>query len=405
MIDLPRSELKTRVLLYWDVTRKDLLVPFIDLKDKIDFVIIWGEEAYPDNHPFPQIFAHDFSTPYQLLKKINPHKVLFFNLNSFPQIAINLAAKNMGITTYVMHHGIHHSDYIELNNIIKKHGIHKKRKLISNFSTLMFYFSALRIKNLRQIPKYFQYACVRQIKDRLTASQEFQFDSRMPDFYINLSPHNAIIAKRLDGIEDDNKFLYIGHPFFDKIITRLNELKKSVEKENRYFLLIDFPNNENVLTFKYLGAEGKRRFYQRLSALAALSGYRLKIKLHPSGYKSPYNYKDHNIDLIYDTDLAILIHNAETCFSFFSTLLIPIIFSKKHCYIFTVGEELQLQKELSTLGLVSILDIERFNKRDISIKPPKKKESNFQIFVERYLYYTDGKSTCRLKEILQYLPS
>jgi hypothetical protein len=77
--------------------------------------------------------------------------------------------------------------------------------------------------------------------------------------------------------------------------------------------------------------------YQRLSALAKSKGCRLKIKLHPMGFDSPHNYQDDNIDLIREADVAPLIHNAQECFSFVSTLLIPIIYHRKYCYVFSLG--------------------------------------------------------------------
>lgn len=390
------------ILLYWDTSRKDLLEPFIALKNDLNFIIVWAEKPDTAHHPFRQIFFNDYSTPYKLLDEIKPDKILFFNINTFPTVAVNLAAKNLGIPTYVMHHGIHHSDNIEINKQIESQGLHTPRKAISNRSTLKFYLSALRLKNIGQVFPMARYAWLRQKRDRILANERCVFDARLPDYYINLSPHNAIIAKKIDHVSDDSKFIYIGHPFFDKILQELNELKsKQVVSNDRYYLLIDFANRDQNLSFRTMTAEGKRKFYQRLSAFAKANGCRLKIKLHPFGYDSPHNYQDDNIDLIRETNVAELIHGSEKCFSFFSTLIIPIVYHKGLCYIFHIGSDRNLQKELVDLGVAVKLTAENFE-NEMSAAPESVNISNegYKVFIERFLYYTDGKATERLKNIL-----
>jgi len=393
-----------KVLLNWDTTRRDLLEPFIALKDDIDFVIIWGDRQADDkkNHPFAQVYFTDYKTPYQLLKEVKPDKVLLFSINSFTHVALNLAAKNLRIPTYVMHHGVHHADLIEMNKVREKIGLHQKRRLVSSRQSLWFYFSALQLKNIGQLYSYFRFAWIRQKRDRLLAAEKCVFDARLPDHYINLSPHNAVLAKRIDHIESDEKFFYIGHPFFDAILSRLNELNEKDEKTGEdYFLLIDFPNIENHLSFKLMTAEKKLEFYKKLSAIAKAEGCRLKVKLHPFGFNSPYNYQDDNIDLVYEAEMAPLIHYAKKCFSFFSTLLIPIIYHKGSCFIIHIGDDRQLQKDLVELGVAQKLDAFNFRADDIAGNNENAiSEKAYQAFIERYLYYTDGKATERLKNIL-----
>ena len=395
---------KTRILLNWDTSRKDLLEPFISLKDDLEFIIVWGEDRNIDalNHPFTQIYFSDFKTPYKLLKEIRPDKILFFNLSSFPQIALNLAAKNLWIPTYVMHHGIHHSDSLKHSKQTETYELDKKGNLISNISSALFYFSALSIRNLNQLFKYIYFAWLRQRRSVLVAMEKCVFDARVPHHHINLSPHNAIITKIIDHLTDDDKFIYIGHPFFDRILRELNCLREKQGNANeKYFLLIDFPNLHHLLFFKMITPEKKVELYQRLSALAKSKGCRLKIKLHPMGFDSPHNYQDDNIDLIREADVAPLIHNAQECFSFVSTLLIPIIYHRKYCYVFSLGDDSQFQKELIELGVARRLDANAFDGNEILGQQENKiSPSAYKIFVERYLYYSDGHATERLKNIL-----
>lgn len=390
---------KPKVLLYWDANRKDLLEPFLKLKDEIDFVILWGDQPGKDL-PFPQIYIRNYRTPYQLLNEVRPDKILFFNINSYPQIAVSLAASNRKIPRYHMHHGIHHADNLEINLQKEKEGMHVRKRLISNFSSLFFYFSALRLRNLDQVFPMIRFGWVRKKRDRTVAISKSKFKARLPDWYINLSPHNAIITRRLDGLNSDDRFIYIGHPFFDEILTSLNNLKAgSKGKDGKYFLLIDFPNKEDILEFKLMTADGKWAFYRKLSQMAASVGCRLKIKLHPFS-KGEFDYKDDNTDLIREGNVADLIHHAEECFSFFSTLIIPIIYHKGYCYLFSLGKDRNLQKELEELGLAISLNTASFSSKDLVESERVVNDDSYTTFVQRYLYYADGKSTWRLKNIL-----
>ncbi len=394
---------KTRVLLNWDTTRKDLMEPFIALQHELDIIVVWGipTEEEMSSHPFRQVSFTDYSTPYQMLRDTEPDCILFFNINSFPQVALNMAAHNRGIRTYIMHHGIHHADFLEITRTAIKVVGHKSRKLVNSFQTLRFYFSAIRWKNLGELWPMIRFGWQRQRMQRLLAMEKSRFPSRYPDYYINLSPHNAIITKKVDHVEDDARFIYIGHPFFDSILQDLNRLKAEAKPaQERYWLLIDFPNRENVLAYSLMKREGKHAFYQRLSQMAAQAGCRLRIKLHPFGYQSPDNYSDANTDLLFETDMAAEIHYAEKCFSFFSTLLIPVIYHRGYCYLFHIGEDRNLQKELVELGLAVKLETNDFMAEQLPAPKINRTDSAFQTFVERYLYYTDGQSTTRLKNVL-----
>lgn len=392
---------KKRVLLNWDTTRLDLLQPFIELKEDFEFIALWRGKA-PGTaiaHPFKEIYYEDFQTPYEVLRKIKPDKVLFFNINSFPQIALNLAARNKGIPTYTMHHGIYSSDSLEINKRKEEVGLENKGSLWkNNFSSLWFYFSALRPKNINQLLQYLYFPVVRKKRNRVMAMKEMPFEGRMPTKLIQLSPHNATIDKQIHHLSTDERFIYIGHPFFDKILRQLSGTFTD-HSNDKFILLIDFANTENNIAFKTLTREGKHRFYKQLSSFARASGCRLKIKLHPAGFNSPHNYKDENIDLIYDADIVPLIMNAEKCFSFYSTLVIPIIYKKKFCYLFDTGMKIALQDELVELGVAKLLNAKSFDLSDLGVDS-NVPEEGYRVFIERYLYFTDGKSTERLKNIL-----
>lgn len=398
--------LKKNILLNWDSSRADLMEPFIALQDYFNFSVVWYKEPpnHPKKHPFEEYYFGDFKTPYKLLKKIRPDKVIFFGIHSFPQIALNVAAKNRGITTYTMHHGVFSSNLSAITQLRRDMGIVKNKKRFNSITSLYFYFSALRPGNWRELWKYFYFPFLLYKHGSVEAMKKCVFSIRLPDQYIQLSPHNAIIYKEMDSLKNDDKFNYIGHPWFDKFLQDLQAGETGINgaKEPPYWLLIDFPNIEQNIGFKKIGANVKTAFYKQLSAFAKADGCRLRVKLHPAGYNSNYNYQDDNMELLKGTDILRQVLQAKRCFSFYSTLLIPIIYVKHHCIVFDLGLDIGLQRELIELGAATKLDIADFSFGQVTADhSDEKDEKAYCEFIRRYLYNTDGKATERLKEILQ----
>ncbi|MEO7800528.1 MAG: hypothetical protein ABIR81_00935 [Ginsengibacter sp.] len=399
--------MKLKILLNWDTSRKDLFEPFITLKSDFEFVVLYNRSPSnkPSIHPFKEIYFDSFLTPYDVLRLVKPDRIIFFNINSFPQIALNRAAKNIGIQTFLMHHGIHSSDVLRLSQVRADLGLDKKSKHTKSFKTLLFYLLALRFKNYKEFWKYLRFPITMNKNHRTIALHKSSFDAILPTKIIQLSPYNSKYTKSIYGFIDDKIFVYIGHPSFDKIIHRFKELVNSVIKRNNpYFLLIDFPNIENNMGYKIVGFERKLLFYKKLASAAKQHGCRLKIKLHPAGYDSELNYvDDSNIDIITETDIAKLIFEAKVCLSFYSTLLIPIIYQKKFCYVFHFGLQIGLQTDLVELGLVKLLSLDDFTAEDLHSDNYflNYDAQSYKTFIDRYLYFVDGKSTERLKMVLE----
>ena len=394
---------KKNILLNWDASRADLMEPFIALKDDFNFSVIWykAKPEHRKTHPFPEYFFGDFRSPYHLLKKLQPERVVFFGVHSFPQIALNTAAKNKGIPTFTMHHGVFNSNIVSIAKLRREMGIVKKRKPINSLSSLYFYFSALKWSNRVDFWKYFKFPFLLYKYGTEEALKKSVFGARLPDKYIQLSPHNSIFYKELDHLDSNEKFLFIGHPWFDKFLT--SPINGSIKNEPQipYWLLIDFPNIESNIGFKKIGPERKINFYKKLSAIAQKNGCRLKIKLHPAGFESSYNYKNDNIDLVKEADIVSLVQEAKKCLGFYSTLLFPIVYLKKHCIVFDLELDIANQRELVDLGVVTKLDIDHFTE-DQLFPQINSKEYEYAAaeFIRRYLFYTDGKAMERLKNIL-----
>ena len=395
---------KKNILLNWDSSRADLMEPFIALKDEFNFSVIWYKTnpGHKKTHPFPEYYFGDFKTPYGVLKKIKPDQIVFFGIDSFPQIALNTAAKNKGIPTFMMHHGVFNSNIVAITKMRNDMGIIKKRKPISSFSGFYFYISALKLRNRKDFYKYFKFPFLLNKYGSVEAMRKSVFSARLPFKYIQLSPHNSIFYKELNHIDSNENFLYIGHPWFDKFLGYRQNGSLKQARETPYWLLIDFPNIETNIGFKKIGPERKKNFYKRLSSIAQKNGCRLKIKLHPAGFDSPYNFEDENIDLVKEADMVSLIREAEKCMGFYSTLLFPVVYLKKHCIVFDLELNIANQQELVELGVVTKLNIDYFNNEDLFPNIESKAfDKASATFINRYIYNTDGKATDRLKNILR----
>jgi hypothetical protein len=82
-------------------------------------------------------------------------------------------------------------------------------------------------------------------------------------------------------------------------------------------------------------------------------------------------------------------------------LIIPIVYHKGTCYIFHIGNDRNLQKELVDLGVAVKLTVDNFENEVTNLKAAQNEnKEEYKTFIERFLYYTDGKATERLKNVL-----
>jgi hypothetical protein len=62
--------------------------------------------------------------------------------------------------------------------------------------------------------------------------------------------------------------------------------------------------------------------------------------------------------------------------------------------------KIALQDELVKLGVARILKANTFTLDELSAPYAVSSNNGYETFIERYLYYTDGNATSRLKNIL-----
>ena len=148
-----------------------------------------------------------------------------------------------------------------------------------------------------------------------------------------------------------------------------------------------------------ISKEQTNAFYTKLANYASSQSAKLKVKLHPYSYDSTFLQSHPNIEYLKDVDMVELVLKSKGTFGFNSTLTLPAIYFGK-CCLFRIWEQSDYQDEIKRLKIAQVLDYHTFTAESISFDKIKKEPKFIKLFVEKYFYKADGKTTHRLKEIL-----
>jgi hypothetical protein len=392
---------KKRILVNWDYERDDHVEPFHSISNDIDFFFIkkkYSTEISQKLSKFKILFWAEYSSPYQLLDMIKPDKVVFSGLESYYEISLNIACRNLNIKTYFLQHGaaneilsFYKNNWIEkepLKSQIRNESITKK------MHATFFYFKALKFKNVSFFLKFVEYYIRRRFSSNyMSILEKVQFGYRKPNYYIECTYYNASWIKERDKINND-RIIPIGVFSLDKYFSKNHN--EPIIKEN-YFLLIDSPLE--LLPSLNISLTDHKKVYECLNNLAKQNSCKLLIKLHPKSYHLTFPEFDSNIIFIKNQSIEDVLFKVQFTFCFFSTLALAAIYYT-NCYMIKLGDNNSVQKELEKLQVVNIISISdlRTPKTQIILKNVAK--NNLDKFVEQFLYKTDGKATERLKNIL-----
>jgi hypothetical protein len=387
-----------RILFNWYYYRPDLTDPLLTLADEFELVFIY-KYAKPQE---PEILAwrdknvsviywQDYKTPYQLIKEIKPDIIVFHDIEAFNQVALNVAARNKKIPTYVLQHGIR--GVYEVNQALSL--VEKQSISISNtsFWSARFFLSSFHLINICNIGSILKFIINRKNYELTIALTKSHAEWRNADYYIEFSKENTGYHKERDGIAE-NRFLIIGNPQFDTYFKKLNSKKN--EEGERYSLLIDCPFCEAVFqgSERMTPAE-KNDYLKSISGWCRNRGLRLYVKLHPLTFDTDYLFKDDTITYFKDADITSLIKNSHLVFFVHFSSLTPLIIHYKP-FVFLETKYLPVNDFFQTKGIETIC-MEDFN-AEASIQPhlPLTAED-----LENVLNKTDGRATERLRAILR----
>lgn len=373
-----------RILLNWYYHRPDLTKHLLEIGQGHDLFFI-------DRHCTDGVVVEggtvlywgDYNSPYSLLKAVRPDKVVFSDIESFPQIALNIAARNLGIPTLVLQHGANGAFQVQRANEEPQVPALSK----TSFWTMRFLAQALRPRNWRFFPQLVKFVYDRKRYPLVTALRRNRYEFRRADRYIEFSSENAGYFRTRDGVPE-KRFVYIGNPAYDELFQHAT----AFESKN-YALLIDAPFLEaGDFAYGRISAEEKAKYLEKLDRVFAARNMPLRVKLHPLSFGAELPALP-NTEYVREADLPSLVGECKVAVSVhYSTMSAPVLHLKPF-YAFTNGvtPETPFLKQGT-----AVHDLMQFEPETLG-EPSKPLAWEL---VKDYLFAADGRSKVRLRRIL-----
>ncbi len=391
--------MRKKVLLVWWYDRRDLIAPYLEMQDDIEFTVLFyrfpeqEDKSMADTLPFKRIYWLDYHSPYEILNDVNPDKILLFSNFGILTVSLIVAANIRKIETSYVSHGLRS----ELKDILKNQDTpqtilryQKDNKYYTSkkWHTLLFLFMTISIRNPRTI---------KLVMVLLKAEYKFSKDYekliyiqdplRKVSSYYLFAPENALMIHDLDH-PDPSKIKYTGPYTLDKIFS---DFKNIVPKEEDYWIIIDQP---------ILGFDFNKRIdlYKEIALKAQSEGKKLYIKMHPMDYDNETE-NDSNIIWLKNIDnIGELIGKSSGVLGYYSALLLPVIVYKK-CILFNINANIFVEK-WNKLGVIKLLDLHNFKIDDIEFSSFKIDEASRRSYIEQFIVYTDGECQKRLESFI-----
>lgn len=383
---------KPRILLNWWYDRTDLLRPFIRLQDQFEFIFIFYKKPSDKDQgiPFKLLYWDNYSSPYQLLKEVQPDKVVFMNIDDGTyQVALNIACKHTGVPTYILDHGM---------RTFVDHPGNPSQFEPSKVKPLKFLFSSLRPGNLHYLPHMLKLISYKLYQRNQVWTDPYLIPLKRPSYYLLYTRSNARFFINRDKAPAD-RIKLTGDPSVDVFFS--TEVSKTHPDQGKYYLLLDQPLLKSKLN--YLTLDQRTEFLLKLRDFCVSQGKKLVIKLHPLDFGEQHLFPSdpENITFIErmgQEELIGLIYGSAGLFGYYSNLLIPAMVDKK-THIFDTHGLAEVQK-WREIGIARVLNYFTFQPSDIDFEnfvlTPEAKEA----YIDEFLYKTDGRSLERIGEYL-----
>lgn len=399
---------KANLLVVGDYSRRDFLDMFKSCCQDFDLYFIEHASAKEVMSLYYKeygqaLFWKDFTHAFDLLDKIKPIKVLFFFIEAYNHVALNVACKERGITTCVLDHGVRDINinvtYQATQPLVTGRMFHSKRiSLFERLKTRLFFVRTVRkvSPNYRAFLKLFYKT--RGKYNFYETSQLLQSPLRKPDVYLSFSTGVFEAHKKLDLLEPQQKVYFFGIPYFDE----LSKLKVGAVKAKN-ILFID----QAFVKQQLLGWDNpyKCRFITELLAICSQQGYKLLVKTHPLEDKTIWHeFAGPHLQLV-DTDFHGAILNSRVVIGFYSTLLLGLA-ALPHTLLITFEGH-----PVGNLSLSSFITDQKVGTAIYDLTELQDLLHNTELlhqqqvvqkerFIEKWLYKFDGRASERLRNLL-----
>ena len=406
--------LKPNLLVVGDYNRKDYIDLFKACRSDFNFFFL----EYASSREIQQtyyrsygraIFWGDYKDAQDLLAKVRPHKVLFYFIESYYHVMLNLTCKVAGVPTYYIDHGLRD---VNINTRLEKYFIKKKgkptylkyaqklRELLPRLKARIFLQNSARALPQGESDFFKEFYKIRKTNHYIDTFKLINSPLRVADVYITFSHKVYKAHQQHDFLPAEKKVHFIGFPSYDHLAAI-----KPVPSIGKQIIFLD----QGLAARGLLGwtASEYSIFIREITGLCARNGYSLFVKLHPVQPKQEERvWETHqNAKLIDSEDLMKLLPSTSLFIGFFSTYLLPLA-SLEHTTLLTLENHpvgrIDVSKSFIEAGvahpLYSMQDLEWALQHIEQLH--QKQLPNKAKFTEEWMYKFDGKAGERLRDIL-----
>jgi len=404
---------KLKILVIVPPNRQDFYSQLEDFATA-DFYILWHvreKDSKPGELlPFVkgQYYWGDYFTPYVLLKKIKPDRIIFFEIIDLRQIALIVAARSMNVTTFYLEHGAAGDRETAIyrwnaNSFLKKRLPRLMKRFTKRFTDIisakLFYYSVY--KKFNSVNSYFKFLLLpfkmlSGSPNRVLSKSLFR--ERVPDHAIVFSEINFEAFELYTGIARKDALL-TGIPFFDKYYRGQSTVLEHV-------VYVEHP----YLEYGLLGwtKEHHRQVALALNDFAVRKKIKLYIKLHPFSKRSnwsDYSFDNEYVEILQQGDFTQLYLDAKLILGFSSSLITGLLCAQKNIVLLAWHPQpLIFGTDFSKTGLchtsLSISDLQNKFEDWAHDNLAAKNKKAYGEFLANCNYPFDGKATERVIEAI-----
>jgi hypothetical protein len=348
------------------------------------------------------IYWKDFGNAFKLLDQITPKKVIFFELETLNQVALNVACRRKGIPTVFADHGLQDFNIsIQANEFVRKKSnrlktiIDKLKRISKNpypvLKNRLFFQKTLLKLDKKHAQFLNSYKRIRLNNTITNTYLKINSSLLYPDSYLCFSPTNFEFHQKMNhNAQIPVKF--IGIPELDPFFLYNSDTPVDFRK---YVLFIDQP----YVRYGYYGwdSDKKYKFLKDLKKDIENKGKLLLVKVHPRE-NTFWNNLNTEFSLITSDQLFENLNEISHAVGYNSTLLLPFIaFNQTMVYClrnhpdtsispFTKFVDYGVAVWYDELGDQSFMETK--TQTDLFSK-------NKDRFIKEYLYLFDGKAKTR----------
>ena len=349
-------------------------------------------------------YWNQFLTPAALLRKIQPDRIVFFEIIDLRQIALNIVASHKKIPTFYLEHGAAGDRETALIRYDEK-GFrdHKLPYLLTRIQTglidairaKLFYYSVFKgFHTFQSYWKYFSLPFRMLVDGSNKVLHKNIFRERVPMKAIVFNKSNYEEFALYTGLSETDVLL-TGVPFFDHYYSNDPSIKD-------YVVYIDHPYlEEGILDWT---AEHHKRIAEALFVFAEQKKTMLYIKLHPRSDRKiweSYKYDKTKVQILQFGDFMDLYLHAKLILGFSSSLITGFLCARKNVLLLgwhPVPHIFCFDFSKTSLCHVSLYYTELNSKYEcwVAHNLAEENEAAYHQFLREFNYPFDGKATERV---------